>query len=405
MNGDIGIYDIKPDQLQLINPLLILVFIPLYEMFFYPFLSLLGIRRPLQKLTLGGIFAGIAFLLSAAVETKLEATYPVMPRVGEAQLRLFNGFPCSYTGHYDGMTKISLGPYGYFEEKHIDLKDGQVNTYPYTFTLTGPNTSNCPNVISGSYTLSSKTARSVFLSSATPTAHDVYVEEPNKSRTGDPVLRILFSAKNVKEYGLVSDDNIERHRSNSTDRATTTLLRGNYRVVIDGKLLTTISLQQGGVQTLVIREANAGVYEHILHVLAPANSMSMMWLLPQYIVMTLGEVMFSVTGLSFSYSQAPESMKSVLQACWLLAVAIGNIFVSIIASAEIFKSQVHEFLLFAILMFVDMLLFMVLAYYYKGIECTTTAETTDEVKDDEKRVVPSAPALNDEGHTNAGFKE
>lgn len=40
--------------------------------------------------------------------------------------------------------------------------------------------------------------------------------------------------------------------------------------------------------------------------------------------------MFSVTGLEFSFTQAPESMKSVIQGCWLLTVAFGNVIVVII---------------------------------------------------------------------------
>lgn len=35
----------------------------------------------------------------------------------------------------------------------------------------------------------------------------------------------------------------------------------------------------------------------------PPNSVNILWLLPQYFVVTVGEVMFSVTGLTFSYSQ------------------------------------------------------------------------------------------------------
>jgi solute carrier family 15 oligopeptide transporter 1 len=73
MNGDIGFMTIEPDQIQVLNPLLILVFIPLYEVAFYPVLNMIGIRRPLQKLTLGGIFGGIAFILSAVIELQLEA--------------------------------------------------------------------------------------------------------------------------------------------------------------------------------------------------------------------------------------------------------------------------------------------------------------------------------------------
>lgn len=67
----------------------------------------------------------------------------------------------------------------------------------------------------------------------------------------------------------------------------------------------------------------------------------MLWQLPQYIVITAGEVMFSVTGLEFSFTQAPASMKSVLQACWLLTVAIGNLIVVAIAEFRMIDSQVN----------------------------------------------------------------
>lgn len=76
--------------------------------------------------------------------------------------------------------------------------------------------------------------------------------------------------------------------------------------------------------------------------------------------------MFSVTGLSFSYAEAPETMKSVIQACWMLTIAFGNALFMIIVEVKLFKSQAFEFLTFAILMFVNMFIFMILAYRYKS---------------------------------------
>lgn len=67
----------------------------------------------------------------------------------------------------------------------------------------------------------------------------------------------------------------------------------------------------------------------------------MMWQLPQIILITAAEIMFSITGLEFSFTQAPQSMKSVLQACWLLSVAIGNMLVVVIAELKFFESQVR----------------------------------------------------------------
>jgi len=40
-----------------------------------------------------------------------------------------------------------------------------------------------------------------------------------------------------------------------------------------------------------------------LHTITQESSLHMFWLLPQYVIITAGEIMFSITGLEFSYSQ------------------------------------------------------------------------------------------------------
>ena len=37
--------------------------------------------------------------------------------------------------------------------------------------------------------------------------------------------------------------------------------------------------------------------------LTEPNSVHMFWLVPQYFIITVGEVMFSITGLEFSFTQ------------------------------------------------------------------------------------------------------
>ena len=39
------------------------------------------------------------------------------------------------------------------------------------------------------------------------------------------------------------------------------------------------------------------------HSITPSNEVHMFWIIPQYFVMTCGEVMFSITGLEFAFSQ------------------------------------------------------------------------------------------------------
>jgi solute carrier family 15 oligopeptide transporter 1 len=103
---------------------------------------------------------------------------------------------------------------------------------------------------------------------------------------------------------------------------------------------------------------------------------------PKFLISFLLQVMFSVTGLEFSFTQAPESMKSVLQGCWQLTVAFGNLIVVFLVGINIFPQQSSEFLLFAGLMFVDMGIFAILAYYYKPI----SLEELDKIDDDREDV-------------------
>ncbi|XP_031639199.1 solute carrier family 15 member 2-like, partial [Contarinia nasturtii] len=73
MNGDLGFYTMKPDQMQMVESLMVLIFIPLYQTVVNPALAIIGIRRPLQKLTFGGAMAVISFLLAAYVEHRIDS--------------------------------------------------------------------------------------------------------------------------------------------------------------------------------------------------------------------------------------------------------------------------------------------------------------------------------------------
>lgn len=95
------------------------------------------------------------------------------------------------------------------------------------------------------------------------------------------------------------------------------------------------------------------------------KSVNILWLAPQLIALSIGEVMFCVPGYEFSYEQAPESMKSIVQALWISTTSFGNLFLLIIVKLSLFESQAHEFLFFAAIMIVAMLIFMYLARDFK----------------------------------------
>src|SRR6266581_2379835 len=81
------------------------------------------------------------------------------------------------------------------------------------------------------------------------------------------------------------------------------------------------------------------------------------WQLLAYVILTLGEAMVSITGLEFSYTQAPNSMKSSVMALWLLAVSAGNFFDAQFNSWDLNPDGTHKltdyqfFTFFMLLMF------------------------------------------------------
>ena len=57
---------------------------------------------------------------------------------------------------------------------------------------------------------------------------------------------------------------------------------------------------------------------------------SVWWQIFAYVILSAAEVLVSITGLEYAYTQAPKSMKSTMTAIWLLTVAAGNLFVALI---------------------------------------------------------------------------
>lgn len=115
-----------------------------------------------------------------------------------------------------------------------------------------------------------------------------------------------------------------------------------YSVFLDEYLLKKdVPFRLGGAYTVVgsYLPSLQEITGEIITVTQP-NSLHMAYMLPQYIIITMAEVMFSITGLQFAFTQAPESMKSLLQAGWLLSVAFGNLIVVIIKGSRPFERQV-----------------------------------------------------------------
>lgn len=94
LDGRIGSFVVKPDQMQAVNPILIIILIPLFDFVVYPLCAKINLfKRLLQRMVAGMILACIAFLISALLQYEMQQTLNAhnLPN----NIRALNFLPCS----------------------------------------------------------------------------------------------------------------------------------------------------------------------------------------------------------------------------------------------------------------------------------------------------------------------
>jgi POT family proton-dependent oligopeptide transporter len=132
-----------------------------------------------------------------------------------------------------------------------------------------------------------------------------------------------------------------------------------------GVRLTPLRRMTAGMVLTSASFAACALIQHAIDARGPGQ-VPIAWQLVPYLIITLGEVMVSITGLEFAYTQAPPRMKSTIMGFWLLSVTLGNVLVSIVARIKL--PLAPFFWLFAGLMLAAGLLFGLRAYFYQPRE-------------------------------------
>lgn len=113
------------------------------------------------------------------------------------------------------------------------------------------------------------------------------------------------------------------------------------------------------ISAFIAQRLDAG---HVVHV---------GWQFAAFAIMTAAEVLVSITCLEFSYTQAPNRMKSIIMAVYLLSISLGNLFTSainyVIAEPDGTSrlSDTHYYLFFSGLMLSAAIGFVFVAVRYQ----------------------------------------
>lgn len=269
MNGTLtDLISIKPDQMQVVNPLIVVFCIPLFNFVIYPMLEKVWIDTPLRKMALGMVLCGAAFVVSGMLEQELEKTYPVKPNNYECQIRIFNGQSCNFRleTQLPGHPLIELSRDSMWTDLHVSLPDGQSSAkYLYNLTTTD---NNCePIEHSGELEIVRGEALSYVLTNDATFMR--FKEGPLRSKSTLPLVRVIMTNMQNETTGIIlqKPDGSDEHSLESDYHKLHEVDSGTYLAWTDGLKLhdRLIKLEQGGYYALVINQ------------LSPHNYVSWSW--------------------------------------------------------------------------------------------------------------------------------
>ncbi|XP_033843304.1 solute carrier family 15 member 1-like [Periophthalmus magnuspinnatus] len=377
LNGDFGVFIVQPDQMQTFNPILILTLVPIMDNIIYPLIKKCGFNfSPLKRMTVGMFLAAMAFVCAAVVQLQIDKTLPTFPSSSQSQIKLLNMAP----------NVISVQIQGNNEEQ---LLPNQASPEYYTLDTDIISVSVVNPPMKKTISLTKGHRQTLLLPTNLSNEWQLTDDLISKPQKGANAIRFV--------NGFNTPINIST--AEVEFEVTEPLLASNYSLLKNGK--QTFTIRSNSASCTVEKEFGFGSsYTYFIpstftfstdcggeitevEEIKP-NTVHMALQIPQYFFITAGEVMFSVTGLEFSYSQAPSNMKAVLQAGWLLTVAVGNFIVLIVAELAKLPKQWTEYVLFASLLVAVCFIFSIMAYFYTYIDpAEIEAQFTNEVKHDD----------------------
>ncbi|CCD71980.1 Peptide transporter 3 [Caenorhabditis elegans] len=368
LDGRVGHFSILPEQIHAINPVCVLILVPIFEGWVYPALRKITRVTPLRKMAVGGLLTAFSFAIAGVLQLKVNETMEFPPSLGRIYLQrvgnesLISDFRYKSDGRLigDGMlpkgrTELDAGIYTFNTGLKNESQEIDISTPNKGYVMAVFRLKDAVEVVKFDYKVekTDNGATRVFVVTAREDA-DTLVYAINKK--GKILSSCELKSGSYVDVipGIISDPNVRLYWGPK-----------NSCSGVDCPNTVTLNAQMGAVHVLHIHPSTT---EGDFNLLVRPNSVSILWSLPQYIIITLGEVLLSVTGLEFAYSQAAPNMKSVLTAMWLLTVFAGNLIDMMISGTRLIPHPALEFFFYSTLMVIVMGVFILLAMQYTYVE-------------------------------------
>ncbi len=355
-----------PSQIQAVNSILILIFIPTFAYVVYPAVSRVFTMTPLRKICIGLFLACGAAAVPAWIEMKIEAG----PQ-SEAVTQSFAQVDADADG------RISLDEF-YFPDE-ID-RDGAEQLFVSLDSSEGDGLNReefaaiadkVPAWLRGELTdkpdddFLDRTFKGIDKRDRDAITHEEFLSAWEKHK--EKVEKTYKTLDHNKSEGLSADefdDDVLKRAffkldANADRRVSSEEFHfaGEQDSSSAGRLHTRLDTDGDGSVTLA---------EFRL-----AEMPNIIWQLFGYVILTAAEVMVSITGLEFSYTQAPKKAKSLVMGLFFLAVSAGNVFTALVnhfnvnadGTTKMTDSEYYWF--FAALMLAAAVVFIAVAATYR----------------------------------------
>ncbi|CAL2041173.1 unnamed protein product [Caenorhabditis brenneri] len=382
----------------------------------------------LRKMATGGVLTALSFFVCGIVQLFVNSSLPYVPMANEAHLTIINTHPsCDFQVYIDSRDpfdlprKTGMNPED-LVTKPIVFNDGEHMFQP-NITFDNNSSPNCPKFTAHPTFVPSNS----YVLTLSPTGWTYNTVKPEKPKSGNgefgvglnlivpcdkipasvdweqcngtegysgniamckveenEVLDADICKPNVKGkfYELSKTSRLEVHdyRTGNTSNygrsyAPIDVRPGTYRFFYadgDKKKFIPLNLPEmkqphmGGVYLVTVSQKTQNDADVLATTesLVCHNRVSILWQIPQYVIITAGEVMFSITGLEFAYTEASPQLKSVVQALWLFTTAVGDLIVVIIFMLDIFSDVAIQMFVFGAIMLLVIFVFILLAIFY-----------------------------------------
>ncbi|XP_066905027.1 peptide transporter 3 isoform X3 [Halyomorpha halys] len=369
-------FRIMPEQTQAFGPFFFLLLIPLFHFFIYDLLyPLKFLRTLLRRMVTGGYVIAASFFMAFFLEARIEFSYPDLPASDLAYVYVFNGIHSAVNIEIENR-KFHVQPYG-FSQLTLQLSEEDDSKFQAAIV-----------------TNETQISAELIATRQTGESYVIVGPEPIEFlRIGDDEYSVLKHPKGRVKLRIICVEKVYCKDMNLRFYPKTWYIQrpitakindvqqpfdmkmhaGIYEVYSDSdqtELTEVVDMRTGGVYNMMVyRHGNKTAIKQFE--ITPPNEISVLWMIPQYIILSISMVLFRISAFAFLYTETPDTMKSLAWSMCYMNLSTGNVITVIFGgTGKPVRKQLSyhwsiSFLIFGLGMVFCMLFFIQAAYTYK----------------------------------------